>query len=418
MQMAAAKNSRANRTNPSDRDKDGKASRANGVQLRVIDLFCGVGGLSLGAARAGFTVTAAVDNDRRAGEAHKANFPHCVHLSDDVARLSAKTLRDAAGLNDSTVIHGVVGGPPCQGFSRIGRRSPEDPRNSLFEHFFRLVAELRPWFYVAENVLGVLDEQFAEVRRNAFSHVADYHTLGPLRLKASDFGAATSRERVFFIGTLPDHVMRVSETAFHPPEDVVAVRVEVALRGLRKKIGADWQSDGQGWRHLTCRPEGRFWDKIFREVPDGVGDEEALRRLREEDTVSGCLGTRHTPAVVERFADLEEGAVDGPSRAVRLARSGFCPTLRSGTGPEHGSFQALRPIHPTEPRVITPREAARLQGFPDWFVFHRTKWHSFRLIGNSVSPVLVERVLRILKGALRPDNCLPTTSGESDGKGK
>ncbi|MFX7922723.1 DNA cytosine methyltransferase, partial [Acinetobacter baumannii] len=71
---------------------------------------------------------------------------------------------------------------------------------------------------------------------------------------------------------------------------------------------------------------------------------------------------------------------------MKLDKLGFCPTLRAGTGPERGSYQAVRPIHPTSPRVITPREASRLQGFPDWFQFHPTKWHSFRQIGNSVSP--------------------------------
>jgi len=80
--------------------------------------------------------------------------------------------------------------------------------------------------------------------------------------------------------------------------------------------------------------------------------------------------------------------------------NGFCPTLRAGTGPEKGSYQAVRPLHPTENRVITPREAARLQGFPDWFQFSPTKWHSFRQIGNSVSPILSERIFAVIRKAL------------------
>lgn len=123
---------------------------------------------------------------------------------------------------------------------------------------------------------------------------------------------------------------------------------------------------------------------------------EAIRRLHGENRVSGCVGTQHTDVVVERFKVLREGERDRPSRAVRLVRKGFCPTLRSGTGPERGSYQALRPVHPAEPRVITPREAARLQGFPDWFLFDPTKWHSFRQIGNSVSPILAEHVLSVM----------------------
>lgn len=91
---------------------------------------------------------------------------------------------------------------------------------------------------------------------------------------------------------------------------------------------------------------------------------------------------------------LLPGKKDAISKAVRLAADGFCPTLRAGTNREKGSYQAVRPIHHILPRVITPREAARLQGFPDWFVFHRTKWHSFRQIGNSVSPIVAEFLLK------------------------
>ena len=146
---------------------------------------------------------------------------------------------------------------------------------------------------------------------------------------------------------------------------------------------------------------------MFGEIPHGVGDTSAIRQLTEFNRVSGCIGTKHTTVVTERFSALAEGTIDGPSRAVRLDRKGLCPTLRAGTGPERGSFQALRPIDPTEPRVITPREAARLQGFPDWFVFDPTKWHSFRQIGNSVSPVLAEAVLKVIGQRMRQQGIQP-----------
>jgi DNA (cytosine-5)-methyltransferase 1 len=131
-------------------------------------------------------------------------------------------------------------------------------------------------------------------------------------------------------------------------------------------------------------------------IPAGVGDAKAITRLQRSGEVSGCLGTRHLPDVIDRFAALGPGQKDAISKAVRLDPNGFCPTLRAGTGKEKGSFQAIRPIHHLLPRVITPREAARLQGFPDWFTFHPTKWHSFRQIGNSVSPIVAESVLRVL----------------------
>ena len=117
-------------------------------------------------------------------------------------------------------------------------------------------------------------------------------------------------------------------------------------------------------------------------------------------------GLRTQLEVAERYANTECGKYDAISRSYRLDPNGFCPTLRAGTGPQQGSFQAVRPIHPTEDRVITPREAARLQGFPDWFQFSPTKWHSFRQIGNSVSPILAEQILNVVARSLGITNSM------------
>lgn len=371
------------------------STKQNSRGLSVIDLFCGVGGMTLGAARSGFKVIASVDNDPRTQLAFNKNFPNHKFLLTDISQLDGRNLLKEAQYEGHS-IDGVIGGPPCQGFSRIGRRRPRDARNSLFCHFFRLVAELRPIFYVAENVLGICDAQFNTIRQNAFAKLQGYVNFEPLKLKASDYGAATSRERVFFIGILKERANNFSANIFQAPLDVKKINVAAALQGLRRKINPEWQTEKQGWRVITPQKSGLFWKKVSDDIPDGVGDTNAIRLLNDEHRVSGCLGTNHTKAVVRRFDRLAEGRVDGPSRAVRLSRKGYCPTLRSGTGPEHGSFQALRPIHPTEARVITPREAARLQGFPDWFQFDSTKWHSFKQIGNSVSPILAEYVLGVI----------------------
>jgi DNA (cytosine-5)-methyltransferase 1 len=143
-------------------------------------------------------------------------------------------------------------------------------------------------------------------------------------------------------------------------------------------------------------PKSRFRDRIADSVPRDIGDPDALRKYRDEAIVSGCLGTRHTPEVAARYRRLRPGAKDETSKSVRLHPQGLCPTLRAGTDANRGSYQAVRPIHPTADRVITPREAARLQGFPDWFQFAPSKWHSFRQIGNSVSPLVAEALLSVL----------------------
>jgi DNA (cytosine-5)-methyltransferase 1 len=131
-----------------------------------------------------------------------------------------------------------------------------------------------------------------------------------------------------------------------------------------------------------------------------VGENQALTLWQEQRLTSGCIGTHHERSTIRRFEKLGPGNVDKVSRAIRLDAAGLCPTLRAGTDSERGSYQAVRPVHPTEPRVITPREAARLQGFPDWFRFAPTKWHSFRQIGNSVSPIVAEQILRVILNRL------------------
>ena len=373
--------------------------------IGIIDLFSGIGGFSLGAIRAGFNVLVAVDNDARVAKVFNTNFPGFKFIQEDIEHITADRLLSTASISSGTV-HGIIGGPPCQGFSRIGRREPTDQRNILFDHFFRLVSEIQPWFYVAENVVGILDSPFENMRAKAFERLDRYRILPPFILNSSDFGAATNRKRVFFVGYKPEYFRELNEINFNPSKISKKITVGVALKGLRRKINPIWQKESQGWRQITKREKGEFWDLIYGTIPEGVGNAEAIRRLRIEGRVSGCLGTKHTDNVLQRFLNLKQGEIDGPSRAIRLEKNGLCPTLRSGTGPEHGSFQALRPIHPLEPRVITPREAARLQGFPDWFLFDTTKWHSFRQIGNSVSPILAQGVMQVISAhILREEKC-------------
>ncbi len=365
----------------------------------VIDLFCGCGGFSLGAARAGFSVVGSIDNDPHALAAHKKNFPHSIHLNVDLSQMSGAKIRKLLAL-DNAVIDGVIGGPPCQGFSSIGHRDDTDPRNLLFMHFFRLVSQLRPEFFLSENVPGILRADYESVRTTALRHVEnDYTILPPLKLFACNYGAPTSRVRAFFFGYRKHNPLALEPSSFLPPSDIEEIRVEAALKGLPKKIRPEWQTEQQGWRKVGETHNGAFGNRLSVCIPEGIGDQEAIRRLKEENRVSGCLGTQHTPAVIQRFRNVKPGGMDDASKCRRLDPNGFCPTLRAGTGSDRGSYQAVRPIHPTEDRVITPREAARLQGFPDWFQFDATKWHSFRQIGNSVSPLLAERVLDVIRKA-------------------
>lgn len=361
----------------------------------AIDLFSGVGGLSLGAARAGFRVAASVELDPIASKSHRDNFPRTAHLQQDVGTLSGETLLEAAGLRKGQ-LDGLIGGPPCQGFSLIGRQRDADPRNDLFGHFFRLVAETRPAFYLAENVPGILGERYQDFIERAMSAIPkSYVRIAPFKVRANLYGAATTRTRVFFIGYDPDRIDALSQADFEPSESTMQTFVRDALKGLRN-VEPHWQSEAESWRTVGDLPKSHFWDRVTNKVPRGVGNAEAIQLLKTKRIASGFLGTAHSPETVLRFSQLEAGEVDSVYRSPRLDPNGFCPTLRAGTGSDRGSYQAVRPIHPKFPRVISPREAARLQGFPDWFVFNPTKWHSFRQIGNSVSPLVAEPLLQKL----------------------
>lgn len=387
----------------------------------VIDLFAGVGGLSLGAARAGFEVKAAIEIDPIALQTHALNFPKAAHISDDVSTLSGIDLLTQAGV-EAGKLDGLIGGPPCQGFSNIGRRRLDDSRNNLFYHFFRLVSEIRPTFFVAENVPGIMQRQYDNIRQAAFQCVADqYIVVDPVKAIASEYGAPTTRTRYFFIGINKSALSRKSnhiQLDFSPDQNINEVNVRRALEGLPIRIRSDWVDDSQGWRRVKITPSMQndpFFERVTGRIPPNVGHSESIRQYQNSQLVSGCLGTRHAQEIALRYRQLKHGKIDPISRSPKLDPDGLCPTLRAGTGKERGSYQAVRPIHHSCGRVITPREAARLQGFPDWFRFHETKWHSFRQIGNSVCPIVAESILAEIYRAifLQPESAMcPTNAAE------
>ena len=172
---------------------------SNRKARNIVDLFSGAGGLSLGAARAGFVVRGAIDNDPKVNEIHKRNFPNTLHIDTDIANLSGTDLTCKLDLDDDSIL-GIVGGPPCQGFSAIGRRDKNDFRNMSFFQFFRIVSEVQPKFYLVENVPGIMQDMHDEIREQAFSLVSgNYHVLSELYLSANEYGAPTNRKRVFFL---------------------------------------------------------------------------------------------------------------------------------------------------------------------------------------------------------------------------
>ncbi len=376
------------------------------AMTNVIDLFAGAGGLSLGAARAGFNISAAVEIESHAIETHRVNFPNSIHINEDIMELNGADLLRLSRIRKSDLT-GIIGGPPCQGFSNMGHGNVDDTRNQLFVKFFELIEELQPAFFVAENVPGIMSPKYDIIRNKALQHVANYCVLEPICVKANEYGAPTTRTRYFFIGYLTDGRIK-SFTA----NDIVAMRVpdelkttvRQALEGLPSNIRYR-SKNSSGLRKLTQNYFDRnmqhiqsdfFYERVVGNIPNGVGDKGYIEMYHKRHIVNGYYPTKHTSDVRARYAKLLPGQQDSVSKSVRLVPDGYCPTLRAGTGPEKGSYQAVRPIHYDFARVITPREAARLQGFPDWYKLPDTIWHGFRQIGNSVSPIVAERVLQAI----------------------
>lgn len=367
--------------------------------MNVIDLFSGAGGMTLGAIRAGFNVIAGVEIDEYANQTHKANFNNVKLFENNIMDLSGDKIVNGLGIGKRQ-ISGVVGGPPCQGFSSIGKKNPLDVRNFLFRKFMEIVDELEPDFFVAENVPGILTPKYNDILEESLSIVLNkYYVLKPFLVKAYDCGVPTTRSRVFFVG-FRDKKLHLNEDEFSFFKNNENLNVRKALVGLPTRINPNWITESLGIRKAMRIGYGEFFDKIYDCIPNGVGDVDYLDAYRKKRLINGCMGTRHSVDVEERYGALGPGEKDMISKSIRLDPDGLCPTLRAGTWKDHGRFQAVRPIHYSQPRVITPREAARLQGFPDWFMLHATKWHSFRQIGNSVSPIVAERVLDKVKNII------------------
>lgn len=378
----------------------------------VVDLFAGAGGLSLGASRAGFNVVAAVELDKHAIMTHQKNFPNTSHIENDIRNITVQDIVEMSGVTCAEIV-GVIGGPPCQGFSSIGQGNVEDERNLLFRRFFEIVRDIRPVFFVAENVPGIMREKYATIRNEVFNLVTnEYEILPPVLIKASDYGAATTRTRYFFVGLRNDTGIELDIEDFEESKitESYKTNVEEALEGLPIGLSFDKEQTGvltldrlytdKRRRH---RQNNFYYYHMTGFIPEGVGDPIFINNYKKRHITNGFLLTDHSERVVRRYKALKYGEQDKISKSYKLNPKSFCPTLRAGTGPEKGSFQAVRPIHYLEPRVINPREAARLQGFPDWFELPNTIWHSFRQIGNSVSPIAAEAVLRVIYNHLPPE---------------
>ena len=354
----------------------------------AIDLFSGCGGMSLGLEAAGFDIAASVEIDPIHALVHHVNFPYGVTICQDINQLDTKELiaqMKKKGFQGDVDL--IAGGPPCQGFSHMGKRQLDDPRNSLVFQYVRIINDIQPKYFLFENVPGIASGQhkkFLDELMEEFKKIG-YAIAHPIKiLDASLFGAPQKRKRLIIIGSrkdvIPAHYPQETHNEIEQNFNTVGAAISDLANipaFVRKDKGIDANSlDYSGFRtSFDLEPSGEY----------------ALCYKRQTDgKVWGHIGSEHTAKSTRRFSETEAGTVEKTSRLFKLADSGLCNTLRAGTASNKGAYTAPRPIHYSKPRCITVREAARLHTFPDWFQFHRTIWHGFREIGNAVIPMLAK----------------------------
>ncbi len=388
-----------------------------------VDLFAGAGGMSLGFEQAGFDVAAAVEYDPVHCATHEFNFPDCAAICRSVADIDGKYIRDHSRIG-ARPVDVLFGGAPCQGFSMIGKRALDDPRNSLVHHFVRLVSELKASYFVFENVRGLtigehrkfLEEIMAEFRKNGYRVLDDYQVLN-----ATHYGVPQNRQRLFLMGArkgfpLPKYPDATHEVNAHAgPGSLFRRSTPTVWDALRDIPEADDYEEllHRDWVKAKFKKSTEY-SALLRGDEVDPGDYSAPREY-DASLLTSSLRTVHTDLSKKRFLETLPGNTEPVSRFHKLDPKGVCNTIRAGTASDHGAFTSPRPIHPYSPRCITVREAARLHSYPDWFRFHVTKWHGFRQIGNSVPPLLARAIASKVREAFSAPkkSASPVVQGDS-----
>ena len=383
-----------------------------------IDLFAGAGGLSLGFEQAGFDIAAAVEIDPVHCAVHKFNFPSTAMLVSSVDGLSSGEIREAAMIGDRPV-DCVFGGAPCQGFSLIGHRALDDPRNALVRHFVRLVTELKARTFVFENVKGLTVGQhraFLEELVVAFDD-AGYEVRTPWRvLNAGNYGAPQSRERLILMGTRKGGSLPAYPA---PTTDIAGSQMRLVGPPVGATCGDALGDLPDAERFLELLHMDETKTAAFGKPSTYAAEMRCLSddawhfgHTREWDAsfLTSSTRTAHTEISRRRFARTAPGTVEPISRLFKLSENGVSNTLRAGTDGARGAFTSPRPIHYRYNRCVTVREMARLHGFPDWVRLNATKWHGARQIGNAVPPPLARAIVGQVMEALGATPSRPSST--------
>ncbi len=362
--------------------------------MKVIDLFAGCGGLSLGFMQNGFEVVKAIEYDPVIANTYSKNHPEVDVIVDDIKNI------DNSGLLKYGDADIIIGGPPCQGFSMAGARIRkgfiDDPRNYLFKHYFNVVKTVRPKVFIMENVKGMatmrdgkIFEEIKETFQNAELLDGEPYNLFCQVVRAVEFGVPQKRERMIIIGTTIKGVdfeylweITKQEIAREIPTYFDAVTVADAISNMppatANGVIENPKPQTEYQKFLASK---RKWIENHTKSNHSKVALDRIRRIAEGGNYT-CLQ--------EKINSVHSGAYgrlcwDEPASTI---------TTRFDT-PAGGRF-----IHPVEDRTITPREAARIQSFPDDFVFYGDRRSIARQIGNAVPPKISYFLARFTKNIL------------------
>ena len=344
-------------------------------RIRVIDLFCGCGGLSYGFEQAGFDVLLGIDNDRKALDTFKLNHRDAKTICGDITQISYQ--KDIVPLLGEERIDVIIGGPPCQGMSLSGPRKLNDPRNRLYLSYIRLVKEIQPRAFVIENVPGLVSLFGGQIKD---SIIKEFTKLGyNIQYKimcASDYGVPQSRKRVVFVGTQ-------EESFTYPVETAQYISCEMALSDLPDlvdEIGDEESNYKTKAQNKYQREMRKGSKKLFNHVAAKHSD-------RVKKIISLVPAGGNYKDLPEEYRNTRNFHVAW----TRFPKDKPAPTI--DTGHRHH-------FHYKHNRVPTVRECARLQSFPDRFRFLGNKTEQFRQVGNAVPPLMAKAIAEELKKAL------------------
>ncbi len=338
--------------------------------MKIIDLFCGIGGLSLGFEQAGFEVISAVDMWKDAIVTYNNNRKNKVAKVETVEFFNEKELPE---LIKTEHITGIIGGPPCQGFSTVGRRDIDDPRNKMYLEFYKAVKLAMPDFFVIENVKGMLTLNkgaFVKDLLERFGNGGLGYNITYKLLNAADYGIPQNRYRVFYVGVR-------NKTFVFPSSLNITITARDAISDLE---GADNE-------HYGTNPQNEY-QKMMR------GD---CKYPLNQDY------TNHTQQTIDIISQVPDGGNirDLPKEVWEIRKYNkafermgtFKPSNTIDTG--HRNY-----FHYSEPRIPTVRESARIQSFPDSFEFIGTRGSQYKQVGNAVPPMLAKIIAEQIKNIL------------------